>query len=397
MPAISETAQAAFEKPSLNWSATHDPACLRVPCTASVRLLIIGGALRKCPLIFRKPPKAHLNGNRYSAGMIKDNCSRRWMLLVAAFLHSWRLLAAESYAPLPNAVTSFGAAVHNGWLYVYGGHLGERHHYSSNEVTGAFHRLNLIEGKTWETLPPGAPAQSPAFVADGDYIYRIGGMAARNPKGQTNDVWSRDGAARFNLKAGEWEELPSLPSPRSSHDGWAVDGHLYVAGGWTLAGKEKQPVWASTILVLDLSAPKTKWAEIPQPFKRRGLAMTAIGSRLYCIGGMDDHNSPTSAVSIFDTSTQQWTEGPNLPDGEMKGFGASVCVVNRRLYVSGLEGVLWRLKDMADGWEDVGHLASPRFFHRLTPGVAGQILAIGGENDDAKLNDIEIISVKSNP
>ncbi len=52
---------------------------------------------------------------------------------------------------------------------------------------------------------------------------------------------------------------------------------------------------------------------------------------------------------------------------------------------------------MADGWEDVGHLASPRFFHRLTPGVAGQILAIGGENDDAKLNDIEIISVKSNP
>ncbi len=176
-----------------------------------------------------------------------------------------------------------------------------------------------------------------------------------------------------------------------------MDGRLYVAGGWTLAGKEKQPVWASTVLVLDLSAPNTKWAEIPQPFKRRGLAVTALGPRLYCIGGMDDHNSPTSAVSIFDTTTQQWTEGPNLPNDEMKGFGAAACVVNGHLYVSGLEGVLWRLKDTADGWEDVGHLASPRFFHRLTPCVAGQILAIGGENDAAKFNDIEIDSVKRTP
>src|SRR5687767_788013 len=79
---------------------------------------------------------------------------------------------ATSLAPLPEAVTSFGAVSHDGWLYVCGGHKGERHEYSADEVSGAFHRLNLTEGRAWEKLSAAEPAQGAPLVADGGYVYR---------------------------------------------------------------------------------------------------------------------------------------------------------------------------------------------------------------------------------
>ncbi len=65
---------------------------------------------------------------------------------------------AASLAPMPEAVTSFGAVTTDGWLYVFGGHKGERHDYSADKVSGSFHRLKLSEGTTWETLPTAAPS-----------------------------------------------------------------------------------------------------------------------------------------------------------------------------------------------------------------------------------------------
>ncbi len=155
-----------------------------------------------------------------------------------------RAHAADGYAPLPQAVTSFGAVTSGGWLYVFGGHMGERHHYSSNEVSGAFYRLNLAGGREWEALPPGEASQSPVLVADADYLYRVGGMAARNPKGQTNDLWSHESVARFDVAVKKWEALAALPQARSSDDGWIVGRTLYVVGGWKLAGNAARPVWA---------------------------------------------------------------------------------------------------------------------------------------------------------
>jgi hypothetical protein len=319
--------------------------------------------------------------------------SLRPLLAGAVLLNPFHLHAADTYAPMPQAITSFGAVTQGGWLYVFGGHEGKRHEYSSNEVSGAFVCLNLAEGKTWETLPSATPAQSPVFVADDNFIYRIGGMAARNPKGQPNDVWSHDTAARYDLRIREWLPLPKLPVARSSHDGWIVDGKLYVIGGWKLCGDEEKAVWATNALVLDLRSLNAQWQSIPQPFERRGLCVAALGKKLYAIGGMDSDASPTLDVSVLDTETGKWSDGPPLPAGKLKGFGNSACVVDGKLYVSGMSGVVWRLNDQADGWVEAGKLAAPRFFHRLVPGVDGQILALGGESEAGKLRNIEIISV----
>jgi len=305
-----------------------------------------------------------------------------------------RPTANSTLAPLPEAVTSFGAVTHDGWLYVYGGHEGKRHEYSSNEVSGAFYRLNLAEGKAWETLSPSTPVQSPVFVADDNFIYRVGGMSARNPQGQPNNVWSHDDAARFSLQAQQWETLPKLPGARSSHDGWIVGETLFIIGGWNLSGDEERPVWATNALILDLRAPNAAWRNLPQPFERRGLCVAALGKKLYAIGGMDSDATPTLAVSVLDTETLQWSNGPALPSGKLKGFGNSACVAEGRLYVSGMSGIVWRLNEKGDGWEEAAKLTQARFFHRLVPGLNGKLVALGGEGVAGKLRDLETISVK---
>jgi hypothetical protein len=88
-----------------------------------------------------------------------------------------------SFPPLPQAVSSFGAAVSDGWLYVYGGHCAKTHNYSTEAVLGTFYRVSLSSPGAWQKLPDGPPVQGLALVAHGDKIYRIGGMQPRNKPG----------------------------------------------------------------------------------------------------------------------------------------------------------------------------------------------------------------------
>ena len=55
--------------------------------------------------------------------------------------------------PLPEPVASFGAVVSDGWLYVYGGHIGEEHEHSAANLSKHFRRIQLDGGKEWEELP----------------------------------------------------------------------------------------------------------------------------------------------------------------------------------------------------------------------------------------------------
>ena len=204
-------------------------------------------------------------------------------------------------APLPETVTSFGAATDGDWLYAFGGHKGERHEYSIEMVRGSFHRLNLRNGGAWEKLPSSTPGQGQPLVAHGGLIYRIGGMAARNQADAKQDLYSIALVQRFDPRQNRWEDVASLPEIRSSHDAAVVGNKLFVAGGWQLAGGTNQPVWPANALVLDLANTGAGWKEFSQPFQRRALALAVSGSRLYCIGGMDSNNKPTLAVEVYDS------------------------------------------------------------------------------------------------
>ncbi|HAB19670.1 MAG TPA: galactose oxidase, partial [Verrucomicrobiales bacterium] len=277
-------------------------------------------------------------------------------------------------------------------LYVSGGHRGDRHDYNVRMVSGAFHRLRIAGGSQWETLPSTSSAQGVPLVAYGNCLYRIGGMAARNEPGTKQDLFSRAEVLRYDPRRAVWDELPALPEPRSSHDATVVGGKLYVGGGWQLTGGTNKPVWPSSLLVLDLTEPHAGWKEIPQPFQRRALAAAAIGSRIFFIGGMDSDNSPTLAVDIYDTKSGAWSRGPDLPPGKFKGFSCSAVTQADRIYANAFQGDLLRLAPDERSWEVVGRLDHPRMAHRLVTAGGTQLIALGGEDGDAKRPDLELLT-----
>jgi N-acetylneuraminic acid mutarotase len=329
------------------------------------------------------------------AGLALSGCSTAQSRFSDA--HSAASEIRSNFTALPETVTSFGAVTADGWLYVFGGHKGERHEYSADMVSGSFHRLRLSEGRVWQPLPSAATAQGLPLVAHDGYIYRIGGMAARNPAGAKQDLYSMTLVQRFDPQLGRWEETTPLTAPRSSHDAVVIRNKLYVAGGWQLTGGTNKEVWPANALVLDLANPRAGWREFPQPFQRRALALAALGSRVYCIGGMNSDNKTTLDVDIYDTSTDQWTKGPDLPAGKHKGFSCSAIAQNGRIYVSAFKGDLLRLAPDERSWEIVGRLQYPRMSHRLVAAGATQLIALGGEDGEDKRPELELLTPATTP
>jgi len=329
--------------------------------------------------------------------------SIRWAAAVAGMCAllpgcATRPTVQAALAPLPERITSFGAVTADGWLYAFGGHKGERHAYSIEMVSGSFHRLRLSEGRAWETLPSATAGQGLALVAHRRDLYRIGGMAARNHEGAKQDLYSLALVQRFDVRRQVWEDIAPLPAPRSSHDAVVLGHKLYVAGGWQMRGAKTKPVWPTNALVLDLADPQNGWKEIPQPFQRRALALAALGSRVFCIGGMDSKDEPTLAVDVYDTASGSWTKGPDLPEGTFKGFGCSATAQNGRIYVTTMQGNLLRLSLDSSRWEIVGRLEHPRIAHRLVTAGARQLIALGGEDgEEDKTPGLELLTPAASP
>jgi hypothetical protein len=281
-------------------------------------------------------------------------------------------------ADLPRGITSFGAAVIDDWMYVYGGHQGRPHHYFNGSQSETLSRLHLERPGEWEVIARGPGLQGLAMVAHGGKLYRAGGFRAENEEGKEEDLRSVADFVRFDPVAREWEALPSLPEPRSSHDIVLAGDKLYVAGGWQLKGAEK--LWHTTAWVMDLARDRDEltWEKLPDPpFQRRALSLAYLDGKLVVIGGMQQKGGPTTRVDILDLGAGVWSQGPSLPGEGMEGFGSSASTVGRSLFVSTHGGNLLRLDAGATEWKLAAKLEDDRFFHRMLP-HDGKLLLVGG-------------------
>lgn len=308
---------------------------------------------------------------------------------------------AAKFPPLPVPVASFGGAVHDGWLYVYSGHTGGAHEHSRENLLQKFVRLKLDGGTQWQELPMQTPLQGHPLVAHGEYLYRAGGMVARNAPDEEDELYSVDEFSRFDPRSNEWHTMPPLPEPRSSHDAVVLGDTLYVIGGWVLDGPGHGE-WHATAWAFDLADPDGTWEPLPEPpFARRALAVAHWHGKVVALGGMTDAGEVSSAVDFYDPATHQWTPGPELPGnpdeesphGNIAGFGVSAWNLNVRLYASGVSGVVYQLADDGRAWREVATLKTPRFFHRLLPGPDGSLLAVGGASfTHGHLDDTERVN-----
>lgn len=304
-------------------------------------------------------------------------------------------------AEMPEGLTSFGAAVIGKSLYIYGGHTGTAHDYSTEDQSGELRRLDLENPSGWQVVAKGPRLQGLALVAHGEVLYRLGGFTAKNKPGEKQDLWSQDDVAAWDPAAEKWETLTPLPEPRSSFDAAVVGDRVYVVGGWSLQGPDKT-TWSTTAWSADLTQRPLKWDALPKPpFERRALALAEHNGKLYVIGGMQSPNAalagaagPTTRVDIYDPHKKAWLGGPKLEGEPMEGFGASAFAANGKLYVSTYQGRLQVLQEEPARWTVTQTLQPARFFHRMVPS-GDQLLLVGGANmGSGKILSIEALTLK---
>jgi Kelch motif len=293
-----------------------------------------------------------------------------------------------THAMLPRAVSSLGACVEGADLYIYGGHTGRTHNYSTKTVTGAFLRMPVAGGE-WEELTPDSPVQGTALVGYKGKVYRVGGMQPRNAPEEKSDTHSLASVSCYDPARKKWSALPDLPKARSSHDAVVVGDKLYVVGGWTLQGA-KPSAWLDTVDILDLKSAKPTWASVKQPFQRRALSAFVLGGKIHVVGGLSAKGT-TKKVEVFDPRANTWGEGPELVGTGNVGFSVASCVAGGSAFVSGSDGKVYRL----DGkrWTPIATQKVPRFVHRLVPGVAGKLLVVGGAAHEGNARIVEEITI----
>lgn len=302
------------------------------------------------------------------------------------------LSTENSLAPLERGITSLGAAVAGDYLYLYGGHFGSAHHYSSAGQSGELRRQSLVEPDKWENLEGGPKLTGLAMVAHAGKLYRVGGFTAKNPEDKPQDLWSQDSFAMFDPETGKWTNLPPLPSGRSSHDAAVLDGKLYVVGGWNMQG-DKETEWHTTASVCDLTQDKLEWKEIEVPFKRRALSVAAYNGKLYVIGGMQVDGNATTRTDVYDPASQLWSEGPGILGNPMDGFGSAAFALGGRLLVSTMSGSIQQLALDGKSWRIVGQLKDPRFFHRMLATEQGTAVVVGGASmHTGKVLELEVLT-----
>ena len=295
---------------------------------------------------------------------------------------------------LPEPVASFGAVVHQGWVYVYSGHTGMAHEHSRDNLSPRFLRIKLDGRNTWEELPMVVPLQGLPLVAHGDYVYRVGGMNARNPADEDEDLHSVCDFSRFDPTLKTWTDLPPLPEPRSSHDAVVIGDTLYVVGGWELEGPGHGE-WHPTAWAFGLNGQEAKWKPLPKPpFLRRALAACHLDGKLLVVGGMTDNSKVTGRIDIFDPVSQVWSVGPEFPGDKIHGFGISAWNLDGAIYASGIAGVVYRLGADHTRWSVAGHLKTARFFHRILPASNKELLIVGGASmKRGHLADSELLTL----
>lgn len=306
-------------------------------------------------------------------------------------------VSATELPELPFGITSFGAARIGDRIYVYGGHTGDAHSYSTEGQSNKLLELDLSAAKPeWKEVATGERLQGLAMVAHDEQLILVGGFTAMNEAGEEHDLRSQANVHVFNTENNTWSQLPALPEPRSSHDAAVIGDKLYVVGGWQLSDGEESK-WHDTAWVMDLATEQPAWTALPKPpMERRALATIAHNDRLYVIGGMNHRGGPTMEVVVFDPQSNEWTTGPELPgENKMGGFGASGWSVNGRLVVTNYVGDVLVLNTAGDGWEQREKTEDARFFHRVLPLGDKQVISIGGASmDSGKFLELETVNVQ---
>lgn len=252
-----------------------------------------------------------------------------------------------------NPRSSFGTVIHNGKLYMCGGHQGAEHTYPPESFSNQFVVYDLATNKWSELAPRPSFAHGYQIAAHGNYIYAFGGFAysaEHKPKWKSLDVIDR-----YSISENKWETIAHLNLPRSSNVAVTIDNKVYLVGGWNGTPKfenDADGFFHDTVEIFDLESEKVTIApyKIPTPVRR---ALTGVNykDKILLVGGLGQgatHFELIQKVTSIDPVTGVATELPPLP---FATFAPAAEILGDELYVF---GGMFKTGEMA--YEYVAHI-----------------------------------------
>jgi N-acetylneuraminic acid mutarotase len=275
---------------------------------------------------------------------------------------TWALAAAAaswmSGTPLPEPRSEVAAAPLSGRIVVVGGFL---------ESGANSRRVDAYDPASdkWERLPdfPVSVDHAAAASANGRLVVVGGYDADRQPL-----------RAAFLFDGTRWRRLPAPPEERAAAAATATRGGIV----WVVGGRTRDGL-ATTMLRLDLRT--LRWRTLPGPRPREHLAATALGGRVYAIGGRRaGYDSNLATVQVFDPHTDRWRSLPDLP--APRGGTGAAAIGGRLVSVGGespqgTESAVWALRPSSRRWVRLPDLPTPR--HGLgVVALRGRVWVVAG-------------------
>jgi N-acetylneuraminic acid mutarotase len=197
-------------------------------------------------------------------------------------------------------------------------------------------------GGRWDKLKPIPQGEEEVIgTAAGGKLHVLAGLGAF-PGWEPKQIHFR-----YDPASNEWTKLPSLPEG-VHHPGFAAVGNkLYVIGGFLIARPPGGglPAWVPTNSVWIFDVTTNAWSKGPAlPTARGALTATAVGTKIYAIGGARNPSystpelRPTVPVEnlatneVFDTTTSTWSSArPMLTARNHHG----AALIDGKIYVVG--------------------------------------------------------------
>jgi non-specific serine/threonine protein kinase len=260
-------------------------------------------------------------------------------------------------SPLPVPRTEVAAAPLQGRIVVVGGFLANG---------GNSRRVDAYDPRSdsWSRLPdlPRSVDHAAAASWRGRVVVGGGYDAARRPL-----------RAAFLYDGRRWRALPPPPEERAAAAAAATaDGRVWVLGGRTRDGL------ATRMLSLDLRT--LRWTTFPGPRPREHRAATALGGRVYAIGGrLAGYDTNLGTVEAYDPRVRTWRPLADLPDP--RGGTGAAAIAGRIVSIggespSGTAASVWSLRP-GGRWSRLPDLPTPRHGVGVVA-LAGRVWAVAG-------------------
>jgi len=197
-------------------------------------------------------------------------------------------------------------------------------------------------------------------------------------------IWSGSVVEEYDPAMDTWTKKADMPTPRYAHASSAVGGKIYVIGGaWfrETSGVARFHPALSTVEEYDPATDTwTKKADMPTP--RSDFYTSAVNGKIYAIAGGDAKTwTYPRHVEEYDLATDTWTKKADIPTPRCC-FGISA--VNGKIYVIGG----WRLNSGLFSTVEVYDPATDTWVRKtdmptasdqlIAVAVNGYIYAIGG-------------------